>query len=113
MLRLFAILYPLLEPNASLEALTDFKKTMLSEMEQIGAKLVGVYTFSSPEAVREFIFAQTALVTGAFPMISLTGKQKEAMQQAGMPMDAVYLTFNQNNQLPAFILQTNLKGVEQ
>ena len=90
LLRLFAILYPLLEPNASLEALTAFKKAMLAEMEQIGAKLAGVYAFSSPEAAREFIFAQTALVTGAFPMISLTKKQKEAMQQAGMPMDAVY-----------------------
>ena len=90
MLRLFAILYPLLEPNASLEALTEFKKAMLAEMDLIGEKLGRVYAFATPEAVSEFISVQTALAIGAFPMINLTEKQKEAMQQAGMPMDEAY-----------------------
>ena len=90
MLRLFAILYPLLEPNASLEALTEFKKAMLAEMDLIGEKLGRLYTFASPDAAAEFISVQTALAIGAFPMINLTEKQKEAMQQAGMPMDEAY-----------------------
>ncbi len=84
MLKLQTILYTLLEKNATLEALVDFKKGLMEDIflsvETIGVAL----PFPSSEAAMEFLYASVALVNGIYPLMDTTDKQKEAMQIAGM-----------------------------
>ena len=49
-----------------------------------------VLPFSSIEAAAEFISAQSSLAIGAYPMMDLTAKQKEAMQTIGMDTTPEY-----------------------
>jgi hypothetical protein len=84
MVKLFTILFTLLEQNASLEALTALKQNMAEEINRIAQFLGTTLAFPSVEAAAEFVSAQSSLVLGAYPMIHLTPKQKEAMQAVGM-----------------------------
>jgi len=84
MLKLFTILFTLLERNASLEVLTDFKQKINEEIGMVAQFLSDALPFSSVEAAAEFISAQSSLAIGAYPMMDLTPKQIEAMQAIGM-----------------------------
>jgi AcrR family transcriptional regulator len=82
MIKLFTILYTVLEPNASLDALVHFKQSLLTELGGITAEIFPVLPFKSPDAAAEFLYAQSALAIGVYPMIDLTPKQKEALKIA-------------------------------
>ncbi|HSM72843.1 MAG TPA: TetR family transcriptional regulator [Anaerolineales bacterium] len=90
MIKLLTILFTLLEPNASLEVLTAFKKKITEEIGVVAQFLSTKLPFPSVEAAAEFLSAQSYLAIGAFPMMNLTHKQKEAMLAAGEEIDPEY-----------------------
>ena len=87
MVKLFTILFTLLEPNSSLEALTAFKKKITEEIGIVAQYLSTVLPFPSVEAAAEFLSTLSYLVIGTYPMIDLTRKQKEAMGAIGMDIN--------------------------
>jgi len=90
MVKLFTILFTLLEPNASLEALTAFKQKINEEIGMVAQFLSTVLPFPSVETAAEFLTAQSSLAIGAYPMMDLTPKQIEAMEAIGMDTSPEY-----------------------
>jgi len=90
MVKLFTILFTLLEPNASLEALTAFKQKINGEIGMVAQFLSKVLPFPSVEAAADFLTAQSSLVIGGYPMMDLTSKQIEAMQSINMNTSPEY-----------------------
>jgi AcrR family transcriptional regulator len=90
MVKLFTILFTLLEPNSSLEALTAFKGKINEEIGMVAQFLSTILPFPSVEAAAEFLTAQSSLVIGGYPMMDLTPKQVEAMQIIGMETSPEY-----------------------
>jgi len=90
MVKLFTILFTLLEPNASLEALTAFKQKITEEIGMVAHFLSTKLPFPSIEAAGDFLTTQSYLAMGAYPMMNLTSKQKEAMQAIGMDTSPEY-----------------------
>jgi AcrR family transcriptional regulator len=90
MIKLFAIVYTLLEENSSLKALTGFKQTIGMELVLVAEFLSNILPFSSTQNAAEFLQMQTSLTIGAYPLIDLTPKQKTAMDNVGMISDAAY-----------------------
>ena len=90
MVKLFTILFTLLEPNASLEALTAFKRKITEEIGLVAQFLRTVLPFPSVEAAAEFLSAQSSLVIGSYPMMDLTPKQLEAMRAIDMETSPEY-----------------------
>ena len=84
MVKLFTILFTLLERNSSLDALTVFKQKITEEIGMVAQFLSTVIPFSTSEASVEFVFTQSYLTIGAYPMLDLTSKQKQAMGAIGM-----------------------------
>jgi len=84
MVKLFTILFTLLEPNASLEALTAFKQKITEEIGMVARFLSTKLPFPSVEAAGDFLTTQSYMAMGAYPMMNLTSKQKESMQAIGM-----------------------------
>jgi hypothetical protein len=84
LIKLLTILYTMLEQNASLEALIQFKHKLLAEMGTASEKLIKILPFNSFEAVGEFLSTHIALIIGFYPLIDLAPKQKEAMEVVGM-----------------------------
>jgi TetR/AcrR family transcriptional regulator len=87
MVKLFTILFTLLEPNSSLAALTAFKQKITEEIGIVAQFLSTVLPFPSIEAAAEFLYMQSYLIIGTYPMMELTSKQKQAMQAIGMTTD--------------------------
>jgi len=90
MVKLFTILFTLLEPNASLEALTAFKQKITDEIGMVAHFLSTKLPFPSVEAAGDFLTTQSYMAMGAYPMMNLTFKQKEAMQAIGMDTSPDY-----------------------
>jgi len=90
MVKLFTILFTLLERNASLEALTAFKQKINEEIGTVAQFLSTALPFPSIEAAAEFISAQSYLAIGSYPMMDLTPKQIEAMQSLEMDTSPDY-----------------------
>lgn len=84
MVKLFTILFTLLEPNSSLEALTEFKRKINQEIGTVAQYLSTVLPFPSVEAAVEFLTTLSSLVIGSYPMMDLTPKQMEAMETIDM-----------------------------
>ena len=84
MLKLFTILFTLLERNASFEALTAFKGKITEEIVRVAQFLSTTLPFPSVEAAAEFVFTQSSLTIGTYPMMDLTPKQIEAMGATNM-----------------------------
>ena len=90
MVKLFTILFTLLEPNSSLDALTAFKRKINEEIGMVAQFLSTVLQFPSVEAAAEFLSTQSYLAIGAYPMMDLTAKQIEAMETIGMETSPEY-----------------------
>jgi len=90
MVKLFTILFTLLEPNASLGALTVFKKKITEEIGMVTHFLETVLPFPTIDTAAEFLTAQSYLVIGAYPILNLTQKQKDAMQAIGEETNPEY-----------------------
>jgi TetR/AcrR family transcriptional regulator len=90
LLKLFTILYTLLEQNSSLEALTAFKQKTTEEIGLVAVFLAEILPFSSVDLAMEFLYAQSALAIGMYPMLDLTPRQIGAMQAAGMDTNPAY-----------------------
>jgi len=90
LIKLFTILFTLLEPNASLDALTNFKQKITEEIGLVTQFLNTALPFPSFEDAAEFLTVQSYLAIGTFPMMNLTQKQKEAMQTIGEETDPGY-----------------------
>jgi TetR/AcrR family transcriptional regulator len=89
LLRLLTLLYTLLEPQASLEALCAFKQAIKAEMDQMAALLCQRGPFQRVEAATAFILSQFALMIGFYPLLELNDRQQTAMARAGMLLDSV------------------------
>lgn len=83
LLDIYAILYSMLEKNATLEALVDFKQSLMQDMNLSVATLSKVLGIS-PETALEFLYASMSLVSGTYPLLAMTPKQKEAARIVGM-----------------------------
>ena len=83
LLAIYAILYSMLEKNATLEALVDFKKSLMQDMN-IGVATLSKVLGIKPETALEFLYASMSLVSGTYPLLALTPKQKDATQIVGM-----------------------------
>jgi len=90
MVKLFTILFTLLEPNASLEALTAFKRKINEEIGMVAQFLSTVLPFPSVEAAAELLTAQSSLAIGTYPMMDLTPKQIEAMKTINLDTSPEY-----------------------
>lgn len=90
MVKLFTILFTLLEPNASRAALTAFKRKITEEISMVARFLSTKLPFPSVETAAEFLTTQSYLAMGAYPMMNLTPKQKEAMQTIGLETSPKY-----------------------
>jgi AcrR family transcriptional regulator len=90
MIKLFTILYTQLEQNSSLEALTEFKQKLLEELTLVAEFLFGKLPFLSIESATEFLYTQSFLAIGTYPMLELTSKQKQAMETVGMDTNPEY-----------------------
>ena len=90
MLKLFTILFTLLERNASLEALTEFKGKITQEIGMVAQYLNTTLPFPSVEAAAEFVSTQSYLTIGTYPMMDLTPKQTEAMRVISMDTGPEY-----------------------
>ena len=90
MVKLFTILYTRLEKNSSLEALTEFKQKLLQELTLVAEFLIKKLPFPSVAAANEFLFAQSFMAIGTYPMLELTPKQKQAMETVGMDTSPEY-----------------------
>lgn len=90
MVKLFTILFTLLEPNASRAALTAFKRKITEEISMVARFLSTKLPFPSVETAAEFLTTQSYLAMGAYPMMNLTSKQKEAMQTIGLETSPKY-----------------------
>jgi len=90
LIKLFTILFTLLEPNSSLEALTAFKRKITEELGMVAQFLSTALPFSSVETAADFLTAQSSLAIGTYHMLDLTPKQKEAMQAIGMDTNPEY-----------------------
>jgi len=90
MVKLLTILFTMLEPNASLEALTAFKQKITEEIGMVAQFLSTKLPFPSVEAAGDFLTTQSYLAMGAYPMMNLTSKQKDAMQAIGMETSPEY-----------------------
>lgn len=88
LLQLFAILYTILEKNATLEALTDFKGSIQTELQTTIEMMVVYYPALTPEKANEFLQASLSLSIGIYPLLDMTEKQIEAMQTVGMTHSA-------------------------
>ena len=91
LMRLFSLLYTTLEPNATLETLVELKKHTAREITLVAQAILTALPGMTPEAAGEFLFVQTSLAIGAYPVIAMTEKQRVAMERAGGSIDpAVY-----------------------
>lgn len=90
MVKLFTILYTQLEQSSSLKALTEFKQKLLAELALVAEFLFGKLPFLSIESATEFLYAQSFLAIGTYPMLELTSKQKQAMETVGMDTNPEY-----------------------
>jgi hypothetical protein len=84
LLQVFAILYTLIEKNATLEALTDFKKSIYAEQEFAIGMMMTYYPTLSAEDANEFLQASLSLAIGMHPLLDMTEKQINAMKTNGM-----------------------------
>jgi AcrR family transcriptional regulator len=87
MVKLFTILFTLLERNSSLEALIVFKQKITEEIGLVAQFLSAILPFPSIEAAAEFLTTQSYLAIGSYPMMDLTPKQIEAMRAIKMDTD--------------------------
>ncbi len=86
MLEIYTILYTLLEKNATLEALVDFKRMITNEIGAGMMVLSKILPFQASEQARVFLHASMSLATGIYPLMHLTPKQQEAVEIVGIEM---------------------------
>lgn len=85
MLGLLAVLGTKLEEGSSIEALAAFKRqSRENHLREIG-HLTRAFPGLAQRDAHKAIQMRSALVVGAFPAIFPTQKQREAMDQAGIP----------------------------
>ena len=91
MLEIYTILNTLLEKHATLDALVDFKRSLMANIDLSLGVLVKVLPTDHHRAT-EFLNASIALATGMYPMMKLTSKQQKAAQAVGMEVSAEMAT---------------------
>lgn len=77
---LYSILFTILEKNASLEAITEFKKNMFESVRPLRKLLTQLYPRASSTQIQDFIMAQYSLAIGFYPMCHLNPDQIAAMK---------------------------------
>lgn len=90
--KLIPILFTSLEKNATIEHLVGFKLLMKEQMERLTVLICGLFPRMTPEKTARFLYLQTALAIGLYPMANATEKQREAMRRSGMEHNHVDFT---------------------
>ena len=88
LLRLYSILFTLLEPNCRLERLVEFKITGLKTSEAL-CRLVAAF-YKNATALQCSLCANLIMcyVLGLYPMTQLSDVQKQALKQIDIPYQA-------------------------
>ena len=81
LLTLFSLLYPVIEANVSDESLAVFKRSINADIERITTALVQKKRCKTKVGARQFVLAQTSLISGMHTMINLPARQKKLMQE--------------------------------
>ncbi|WP_119393931.1 TetR family transcriptional regulator [Salinibius halmophilus] len=83
LMKLFSLLYQMLEHHATPEALFAFKRGLASEHQQL-TRLLSAW-FPNAKQVEGFLFAQLPMISGMYPLLVMSPLQQQALQQAGLP----------------------------
>ena len=73
-----------LEESCSVEALVDFKISYAKTLDAVGALLAKFRPDMDETAVQEFQFTFFPFLFGVYPYTTLTDRQKETMERAGV-----------------------------
>lgn len=83
LVKLFSLLYQMLEHHASQEALFAFKRGLATEHQAL-TQLLQAW-FPQAEQVEGFLLAQLPMISGMYPLLTMSAVQQQALQQAGLP----------------------------
>lgn len=84
LIKLFTVLFTIIEVNSSIDALISFKQKSYGEIGTVAQFLYTNFPFQSTESAAEFVTIQYSLIIGFYPMLDFTPKQTEAMKKIGM-----------------------------
>lgn len=87
LMKLLAILFPVLERNASYERLVAFKQAFAATSRQLFALLARQFPTWSPHQCEHFVRLQTQFSLGAFEMSDTTDAQRQALREADLPYE--------------------------
>lgn len=79
-----------LEEKASEEALRRFKGTLREDFNALASALVNIGVMPDGEQALDFLAANYAQMQGTFPMLHLSAKQIQAMENEGISVDSDY-----------------------
>ncbi len=78
-MRLYSILYSVIERNVSVEALAQFKREILALQHPMVTCLREFFPRATDEALYQFLVVYLSLASGLYPMTVLTDNQREAI----------------------------------
>lgn len=106
-LKLFSILFSIIEQNITLERLTDFKIEILQSNQAAAGLIYVKLPTLSEEDIIQFLNVQISLIVGLYPLSTPTPLQLQAIEKTGLP----YQTPNFLDTFQQF-LETYLKGLK-
>ena len=77
---LYSILFTMLEKNASMDAIIEFKRSMFESVQPLVDLIRQLFPSANLIQIQYFMTIQHALAVGYYPMCNLTDIQIEAMQ---------------------------------
>lgn len=87
LMKLLAILFPVLERNASYERLVAFKQAFAATSRQLFTLLARQFPSWSSHQCEHFVRLQTQFSLGAFEMADTTEAQRQALREADLPYE--------------------------
>lgn len=80
-----SLLYTIIEKNVTVEKLTEFKKSLFYETEELVGIIIRIFPYMTQEAAFEFLQLQLFFATGLYPATNECENQKKALKAAGIP----------------------------
>lgn len=92
MLKLWSILFTVLEHNCCVEKLAEFKKNVLGILATLSQIIKTHFPTANEEQIQSFVFELLSFVLGLYPMSHMTRKQNEAIVMSGVAYQAPEFT---------------------
>lgn len=106
LLGLMTVLAVLIEQNASVESLTEFRVEFMVQMVELSKLVAKALPDLSSQQIEEFLVMQAATANGLHPMTNLSDNQRQAALKAGY--DNLHGSFKRRYRT---IIEYYLKGV--